>query len=184
MVEDNGFTDFAVNQDYTEKMTKTSMGVACAHKQITDNGKPYTLLVIAPRSAGYELEWGSNFMMGEEGDHEGFEISKNHILEFVKQYVSDYGIAGDIKVWTAGYSRGAAVTDLTAAALLRDPKGALGDSVTLTPENLYCYTFGTPANADVNGDFSQMGSYCAVLFLSGTSLVLLIMMRKREKARR
>lgn len=38
--------------------------------------------------------------------------------------------------------------------------------------------------APLTGDFSQMGSYCAVLFLSGTSLVLLLMMRKREKARR
>ena len=69
--------------------------------------------------------------------------------------MSDYGIAGDIKVWTAGYSRGAAVTDLAAAALLRDPKGVLGESVTLTPENFYCYTFGTPGNADVKGDYKD-----------------------------
>lgn len=154
-LEDNGFTDFAVNQFYTEKMTETSMGVACAHKRITDNGKKYTVLVVAPRSAGYEAEWASNFMMGAEGDHEGFEIAKNHILEFVKQYVSEYGISGDIKVWTSGYSRGAAVVDLVAAALLRDPNGVLGDDVTLTPENLYCYTFGTPRNADANGDYQD-----------------------------
>lgn len=154
-LEDNGFIDFAVNEDYTTKMENTTMGVACAHKQITDNGKTYTVLVIAPRSAGYEAEWGSNFMMGGSGDHEGFDIGKERILEFVQQYVKDYGISGDIKVWTSGYSRGAGVTDLVAAALLRDPTEALGDSVTLEPKDLYCYTFGTPGNAGTDGDYTN-----------------------------
>ena len=154
-LEDNGFIDFETNDDYREKMTANSMGAACAHKKIVDNGKTYTLLVIVPRSAGYEAEWGGNFMMGESGDHEGFSNSKDIILDFAKSYVQKYGIEGDIKVWTAGYSRGGGVTNQVGAALLRDPAAALGDSVVLTPENLYCYTFGTPGSAGTDGDYEN-----------------------------
>lgn len=146
-LEDNGFSDFEVNEDYQKEPTLTTMGVACAHKQIKDNGKTYTLLVIAPRSAGYKTEWGGNFDVGADGDHEGFEHAMNIVLAFAREYVQKHGIKGDIKVWTAGGSRGAGVINLFGAELLRD-SAALGDSVTLTPGNLYCYTFGTPKAAD------------------------------------
>ncbi len=146
-LEDNGFLDFDTNADYKKKMTTTTMGVACAHKKIKDNGKTYTLLAIVPRSAGYESEWGGNFMMGESGDHEGFRNGKNKVLGFAKEYVAKKGIKGDIKVWTAGYSRGAGVTNQVAANLIADPTGALGSGVSLAPNNIYCYTFGTPNSA-------------------------------------
>lgn len=55
-LEDNGFSGFDVNEDYREKMTVRSMGVACAHKRIPDSesetGKT-TVLAIVPRCAGY-----------------------------------------------------------------------------------------------------------------------------------
>ncbi|MBR0307683.1 MAG: Ig-like domain-containing protein [Mogibacterium sp.] len=150
-LEDNGFTDFEANQYYKEKMTTDTMGVACAHKKIVDNGKEYTLLVIAPRSAGYEAEWGGNFVINESaddtGDHAGFKNGKNIVLDHAKQYIKKYGISGDLKVWTAGYSRGAGVTNQVGAALINRPKEVLGDSIDLTPDNLYCYTFGTPKAA-------------------------------------
>lgn len=146
-LEDNGFVDFDTNEFYKQKPETTSMGAACAHKTIVDGGKEYTLLAIVPRSAGYESEWAGNFMIGAEGDHEGFKLGKDLVLAFAKEYVAQYGITGDIKVWTSGYSRGAGVTDQVAAALIRDPKAALGESVNLTPDNLYCYTFGTPNSA-------------------------------------
>lgn len=146
-LEDNGFIDFDTNQYYKEKMTTDTFGVACAHKSINDNGTPYTLLAIVPRSAGYEAEWGGNFEMGEYGDHAGFRKGREIVLEFAKQYIADHGISGDLKVWTAGYSRGAGVTNQVGAALIADPVGFLGESVNLTPDNLYCYTYGTPKSA-------------------------------------
>ena len=147
-LEDNGFTDFEANEDYKSEPTLDTMGVACAHKKITDNGKTYTLLVIAPRSAGYKTEWGGNFAVGTSGDHEGFTHASDIVLSFAKEYVEKYGISGDIKVWTAGGSRGAGVINVVGAHLLNDTAAALGDAVTLTPDNLYCYTFGTPRTAD------------------------------------
>ena len=154
-LEDNGFVDFDTNEDYTKRMTTRTMGAACAHKKIMDGGKEYTLLVIVPRSAGYESEWGGNFILGAEGDHEGFKIGKDKVLGYAKEYVEKYGIKGDIKVWTAGYSRGAGVTNQVGAALIRDPEGALGSSVTLKPENLYCYTYGTPNSASTDSDYKD-----------------------------
>lgn len=146
-LEDNGFVDFDTNRYYKEKMTTETMGAACAHKTITDGGKTYTLLAIVPRSAGYEAEWGGNFQMGATGDHEGFRKGKEKVLAFAKEYVEKYGITGDIKVWTAGYSRGAGVTNQVGAALIKDPKKELGDSIELKPSDLYCYTYGTPNSA-------------------------------------
>ena len=151
-LEDNGFTDFKANEDYSLEPTLDTAAVACAHKKITDNGKEYTLLVIAPRSAGYKAEWGRNFTLGESGDHLGFTMAKDKVLDFARQYIKDTGLKGDIKVWIAGGSRGAGIVNLVGAEILKDSAAALGDAVTLTPENLYCYTFGTPHTADVNSE--------------------------------
>lgn len=154
-LEDNGFVDFEANGDYKKKMTTETMGVACAHKKIVDSGKEYTLLVIAPRSAGYEAEWGNNFVMSERADDTedcaGFKNAKDIVLGFAKQYIADHGISGDIKVWTAGYSRGAGVTNQVAAGLLNKPQYYLGKNINLAPGNLYCYTYGTPSGASTSG---------------------------------
>ena len=67
-LEDTGFSDISINEDYTIKPTKDTIGVACAHKKIVQDGKEYTMLTIVPRSAGYEMEWGDNFVLGAKGD--------------------------------------------------------------------------------------------------------------------
>ena len=147
-LDDIGFSDIEINNDYTIKPTKDTIGVACAHKKIVQDGKEYTMIAIVPRSAGYEMEWGDNFVIGSEGDAKGFNKSSDKCLEFARGYIENNGISGDIKVWTVGYSRGAAITNLTAKKLIDDPNAVLGDAITLEPENLYAYTFGTPMAAD------------------------------------
>ncbi len=52
---------------------------------------------------------GRNFTLGESGDHLGFTMAKDKVLDFAGQYIKDTGLKGDIKVWIAGGSRGAAV---------------------------------------------------------------------------
>lgn len=151
-LEDNGFGDIQINQAYSEKPTKDSVGVVCSHKQIVDGDKEYALLTIIPRSAGYEAEWGNNFVLGEDGDAQGFDGCAVKCLAFAKDYIADKGIEGDIKVWISGYSRGAAISNLMAKRLIDAPKQFLGEAVELTPDNLYAYTFGTPSGADVDND--------------------------------
>ena len=104
-LEDVGFSDIEINEDYRTKPTKDSIGVACAHKKIVQDGKEYTMIAIVPRSAGYEMEWGNNFELGSEGDATGFDNSSDKCLDFTRDYIEKTGLSGDIKVWTVGYSR-------------------------------------------------------------------------------
>ena len=147
-LEDNGFGDIEINDDYRIKPTKDTMGIGCAHKMIKDGDKTYTLLVIMPRNAGYEAEWGNNFVLGADGDAYGFDHCSDTCLEFTRTYVEKHQISGDIKVWTMGYSRGAAVANIMAKKLIDNPNAYLGDDVTFDSDNLYAYTFGTPSAAD------------------------------------
>lgn len=159
-LEDNGFVDFDTNQDYKEKMTVQSMGVACAHKRIADSESETgetTVLAIVPRCAGYEAEWGGNFVMGETGDHAGFAHGKDKVLEFAKAYIETNSISGRIKVWAVGYSRGAGVMNQVGAEILRDAEQALGSGVSLAPGDFYCYTFATPKSAGIDTDYDDTG---------------------------
>ena len=146
-LEDCGFSDITVNEDYRIKPTKDTLGVVCAHKTITDGGVSYPLLAVIPRSAGYEKEWGNNFVLGASGDAKGFNDGAEKCLAFAKEYLAEHRISGDIKVWIAGYSRGAAVANLAGKKLIDAPSRYLGDTITLDSENLYDYTFGTPSAA-------------------------------------
>ena len=152
ILEDIGFSDIELNDDYFIKPTKNTLGICCAHKKIVQDGKEYTLLAIVPRSAGYEAEWGDNFVLGAEGNAEGFDNNADKCLAFAKDYIASQGISGDIKVWTVGYSRGATIANLAAAKLIDAPNEYLGDEIELTSDNLYAYTCGTPQGADINND--------------------------------
>ena len=156
-----GFMDVAVNDYYKQQMEQNTMGAAAAYKVLDDTT---VLLAIVPRSAGYEKEWGGNFNVGtgdgEEADryttnpdgfqgtdglHAGFQLARNIALEFTRSYVAnrpDVFKGKTIKVWTMGYSRGAATANLIGAALVDDAEKAIGRAV--NPENVYAYTFGTP----------------------------------------
>ena len=152
LLDDLGFGEITLNNDYQVKPTKDSVGVACAHKQLTVGGESYTLLAVMPRNAGYEAEWGNNFVLGPAGDAAGFDSCAEKVLAFTKDYIAEKNLQGNIKIWTVGYSRGAAIVDLIAKRLIDSPAQYLGAAVTLAPENLYAYTFGTPSAADVNND--------------------------------
>ena len=145
LLKDIGFQDVDVNQYYTEKMTQNSMGACVGYKTLSDGS---VLLAVVPRSAGYESEWGGNFNVGADGLHDGFETGRNIVLGFAKDYVNSHADAFEgktVKVWTMGYSRGAAVANLIGAALVDDSENYLGLSVDRT--NVYAYTFGTPNTA-------------------------------------
>ena len=139
------FVGFDVNEYYMQKPGEQTMGVGIAFKVIGEGENAFTLLAIVPRSAGYEKEWAGNFTVGVEGLHNGFTTGRDIILDFAKQYVAENSerFVGEVKVWTVGYSRGAAVANLL-AAYLDDNSDALG--VEAKKENIFAYTFGTPSN--------------------------------------
>lgn len=139
-----GFDSFG-QTGYTDDKTQNSIAAVVADKKVNLEGKNYTLIALAVRGGGYEGEWAGNFTMGKSGAHDNFDNSKNKILSFLKEYISNRGINGDIKIWITGFSRGAAVANLIAGSLDDNP-GQL-PNVSLKKENLYAYTFETPKGA-------------------------------------
>ena len=144
MLNNMKFENVSTNTYYTKEKQENSMGVAVGKKVIIQNGKPYTLLAIIPRSAGYKEEWAGNAIVGDGDIHEGFKSARDEILRYINKYIKDNNIKGDLKVWIAGYSRGAAVTDMLGGFFAGGGIDYFGNDVSITPEDVYCYTFGTP----------------------------------------
>ena len=138
------FEDVETNKYYKTEKHENSVGVCVGHKNIIQDGNSYTLLAIVPRSAGYKQEWAGNFTIGDGDIHEGFKSARDEILRFVKQYIIENEIGGNIKVWISGYSRGAAISDMLGGFFAGGGIDYFDNVVSITPEDVYCYTIGTP----------------------------------------
>ncbi|MBR6571578.1 MAG: hypothetical protein IKK75_14105, partial [Clostridia bacterium] len=132
-----GFVDFAQNDFWNDVPTLDSIGAVAAHKQLGDA----TLIALAVRGGGYYSEWGSNVLLGDSSDHDGFAVARDNVLAFLTQYIEDCGITGRVKLWLVGFSRGGAVANMTAGYLNHH---ALTADTTLVPADLYCYTVEAP----------------------------------------
>ena len=155
------FNDVTTNKYYTLDNEENSAAVAVGHKEIKTNDKTYTLLAIIPRSAGYRQEWVGNFDVGNSGIHKGFKAGRDEILRFVKKYISDYNIKGNVKVWITGHSRGAALSNMLGAFFSGGGIAYFNNQITITPEDVYCYTYATPTTitkgVDKNIELSVAG---------------------------
>lgn len=137
------FKDFDKNEWFTKKPQSDSIGVVAANKKITVNkDEEYTLIACGIRGGGYESEWAGNFTVGRTGNHYGFELARNQVIEFLRNYISENNITGKVKLWISGYSRAAATANMVAGAI--DDGLLLGNSITLEEGDLYAYTFETP----------------------------------------
>ena len=138
--------DNKTTEDHYKKPNNNadSIGFVIGSKKISCSDGDYSLVVVTIRSGGYENEWVSNFMMGENGDHEGFSAAANEVLKAIKNYINSdkYHLQPKLKVWIQGYSRGGAVTNLTAAYL--DNEVAQGGVQGLALKDIYAYGFEVP----------------------------------------
>ena len=123
LLTDIGCSDVELNDGYTsDPCTVSNFGVAIGNKKINVNGQDYRLFVIGPRGGGYGQEWAGNLKVGDGastgGDHQGFQEARDTTIAFVMNYINDHVHDGErVKVWTGGYSRGAAVANMTCAWL-------------------------------------------------------------------
>lgn len=145
LLTDLEFEEFDKNDWFVKKPQSDSIGVVAANKKLSIDDKECTLMAVAVRGGGYESEWAGNFTLGKSGQHYGFTQAKKQVLEFLKSYIRENKISGDIKIWLTGYSRAAATANLVAGAL--DDGEKLGDGVVLKKEDLYAYCFETPMGA-------------------------------------
>ena len=144
-LKETGFEKIEKNTYYSEGIyLPNSMGVIIGQKRLVTRNKKYTLLAVFPRNAGYEDEWVGNFNMSNTGVHTGFMLARDEILRFMKRYIVSNEIKGDLKVWLAGYSRGAAAINLV-GGFLADGSEYFGNDITLKPNNIFAYTIGTPS---------------------------------------
>ena len=141
-----GFQNVAVNKYYNMSGLENSIGVAIGSRDLKVLDKDYTLIVLAPRSDGYNQEWCGNFMVGDGDIHQGFKEIRDEALRFLKKYINDNKINGNIKIWIAGHSRGGAVGNMVGGFLAGGGAEYLGSNVSLSPEDIYCNTTGTPSS--------------------------------------
>lgn len=151
LLEDIGFSDRECNEAYKHQPTLDSIGVVIGWKTIQDySGADVTLLAVGLRGGNYQAEWGGNFTIGTGTDaHKGFNDAADQVLAFIKQYIARKNLGNQsIKLWITGFSRAAATSNLTAAKLdqaihATGTSGIIGAN--LAKEDLYAYTFDTPA---------------------------------------
>lgn len=137
----------ASKYDYhTHTADSICYAIASAPLDIADKEGDSTLIAIAVCGSGYQSEWAGNFKVGEEGNHTGFQDASNEVFLGLLEFINKYKIKGRIKIWIAGYSRGAAVANLTAGRLsdrwLNEFPAA--KDITFNAKDLYAYCFATP----------------------------------------
>ena len=162
---------------YRVKTTDESIGATIATKEIYLQSEKTTLICLPIRSFSYNNEWTDNMFVGDGSsndirtitssfdskqytfenkyhNHAGFCLSAMVVLNFLRQYIEKYNITGKVKIWLAGYSRGGAVANVTAALLDRaiyenNLNEYLGDDIQcdISHDDIYAYTMGTPQGA-------------------------------------
>lgn len=148
LAEQCGFENIQSNKWMFQPAETDSIGINCASKTIRDNGGSYTLIAVGVRGNNYHAEWGGNVRLDATGEHKGFALGRDQALDYLRSYIADTGISGRVKIWIAGYSRSAAVANMVSGAL--DNGYSLGEGVSLSPHDLYCYCYEPPMGTTKN----------------------------------
>ena len=129
------FSD-VTSYSYESAPTKDSIAYMFAHKEF----KGADIVAISVRGFDYGQEWANNFLIGEEGDHEGFASSANKVYASLKEYIADQCDNNKtLKLWISGYSRGGAVSNVLSSLIIEN------EEITINRDNMYVYTFEAPA---------------------------------------
>ncbi len=124
-----GFTDPRTD-DYNKMTSIDTIGSAIAHKIIGGS----TVIAVSISGNNYSNEWLSNFTVSDEQRAQGFNNAAGKVQERIREYIRDNSLRGDLRLWITGYSRAAAVANITAADAT--------DSGLFSA--VYGYTIGTP----------------------------------------
>lgn len=136
-----GFEDIST-ETYKTDPTKDSVAYGLAHKKIGN----FTLVAVPVCGGNYSMEWAGNFTIGDGVRAEGFENSAKKVEAAVDEYISRQNITGDVKIWVTGYSRGAAIANITAADL--------NDSAKY--KDVFAYCIASPRTTKEPGNYSNI----------------------------
>ena len=124
--------------DYDKETSLYTVGSMIGSKQINIDGEDTTIIAVAIRSGKYSKEWMSNLTVGDYLEHEGFKTSATLVTDRILSYIAQNNITGNFKIWVTGFSRGAAIANITANNLNNTPS--------IGSDKVYAYTFATPRN--------------------------------------
>lgn len=82
--EQCGFENIRSNKWMTQPAETDSIGINCASKTIRDNGGQYTLIAVGVRGNNYHAEWGGNARLGASGEHAGFAMGRDQVLDYLR----------------------------------------------------------------------------------------------------
>ena len=119
--------------NYSITPTEDTIGYSFAHKKIGDSD----VIAVCVRGFNYGKEWSNNFLMGSEGNHEGFDTAANQIYNHLKNEVEVHDYQ-NLKLWITGYSRGGGVSNVLSQKILSSTE------FTVEQENMFVYTFEAP----------------------------------------
>jgi len=150
-----GFGDL-VSQQFDETPTADTIATLIGSKTLEDDEGEFLLVAVAVSGGGYGDEWLSNFSFGDASVHDGFFSAAFTVFERTFDYVDAHADGGRFKIWTGGYSRAAAVSNMAAVLAL--------ESEQISKEDLFVYTFATPNNlradsAEFSGDYDLSGIF-------------------------
>lgn len=132
-----GFDNVVNSADYEREETVNTVKYTIGHKTINE----VDVIALSINGIGYKLPWQSNITIGKTGNHAGFQSGADIVLSALKQYLASYSNVETRKVFINGYSRSAAIGEITALTLV--------DENLVKEENLYAYLFETPRGVDM-----------------------------------
>lgn len=121
-----------------------SIGYAIGSKTIKGDNGEFKLIAVAVRGGGYGREWASNFTIGTNAEHQGFNQAATTVTDALDGYIENLGYDGPIKIWVTGYSRAAATSNIVGKNI---NKWAQQGKHGLTVDDLYTYCFECPRTA-------------------------------------
>ena len=130
-----GFKDFR-SDDYDKDPNRYTVSTVISHQHIGNGDDAFELISVGICGQGYLDEWESNFSIGTGDNPDGFVRSAQLVYDRIFGYIAANHIKGKIKIWITGFSRAAAIANITAAWL--------SDEDIFTQENVFAYTFATP----------------------------------------
>lgn len=132
------FDDIYMSEDYDLEETVNTIKCIIGHKHVND----YELINISVGGYNYMKPWQNNFTIGKNGNHQGFQEGAIKLLPMIINYLNKYKDYSKVKVFLNGYSRSAAIANLTASLLI--------DHNLINENNLYTYLYETPRGIDIN----------------------------------
>ena len=124
------------SDDYDKDPSMYTVSTCMGHQKLQDEQGEFELIAVGVCGQGYVDEWESNFSIGDGEMHEGFDRSSSLVYDRIFGYIASRHLEGRLKIWISGFSRAAAISNVTAARL--------SDSSAFGPENVFAYTFATP----------------------------------------